>query len=184
MKTIVFANPNPKSFTYAIKDSYLEFLKSQNEKFEIIDLYSKDEYKIVDGYSLLTVREFQNKILLSDELVFIHPLYWISMPAIMKSFFEQVFTEGFAYDYIGDNRDFVPRLTNKTAHIILTGNGKRSEYEDFSGRTDFEIVWCDMLQAAGFSHVRVEYIGGMDRMEGKERNAILRSIEDRGVVYK
>ena len=182
MKTIIFANPNPKSFTYAIKDSISTFLTNNKEKFETLDLYSKDEYKIIGGYTNNSIMEIQFKISKSNELIFIHPLYWINMPAIMKNFFEQIFTEGFTYNYVGENRDFVPLLENIKAHVIITGNGRREEYEDFNGRTDFEIVWADMLQASGITPVIIEYIGGMDRMTDSERKNILESFSLHGKI--
>lgn len=47
-----------------------------------------------------TTREaLQAKIQAADEMVFIFPIWWVNMPAILKNFFDTVFTSGFAYRY-------------------------------------------------------------------------------------
>jgi putative NADPH-quinone reductase len=46
------------------------------------------------------VREaFQAKIRAADELVFVFPVWHVNVPAILKNFFDNVFTGGFAYQY-------------------------------------------------------------------------------------
>jgi NAD(P)H dehydrogenase (quinone) len=42
---------------------------------------------------------FQEKIKNSDELIFVFPIWWGNMPAIMKNFFDTNFEAGFAYKF-------------------------------------------------------------------------------------
>ena len=180
MKTIIIANSNPQSYTHALADAYKKYLESVGEKYALIDLYSDGDFKVIGGLTKEKVMELQKQITDSSELVFIHPLYWINMPAILKNFMEQVFTEGFAYEYRGPTRDFVGLLTGKSARVIITGNGFREEYQDFDGKTDFEIVWEDLLTVTGFNNIKIDYIGGMDRLSRDQTAEILDNIEKNG----
>ena len=46
-----------------------------------------------------TNKSIQKKISNADRLIFIYPVWWNTMPAILKGFFDRVFTAGFAYRY-------------------------------------------------------------------------------------
>ena len=104
MKTlIVTAHPSSTGFTHAIAG----VIKTEREKsgveVEILDLYKTDLKQ--DFLRFENIRELpsdpvkdaiQAKITEADELVFVHPVWWVSMPAIMKNFLDQNFTSRFA----------------------------------------------------------------------------------------
>lgn len=46
----------------------------------------------------LDVMKAQNDIRAADVLTVIYPLWWMSMPAMMKGFVDRVFARGFAYE--------------------------------------------------------------------------------------
>ncbi|GGU46525.1 hypothetical protein GCM10010259_41710 [Streptomyces daghestanicus] len=50
------------------------------------------------------VRAEQEKLLWADTLVFPFPLWWNTMPAILKDWVDRVFTSRFAYG-VGEHRD-------------------------------------------------------------------------------
>jgi putative NADPH-quinone reductase len=45
------------------------------------------------------IKSIQEKIKNSEELIFVFPVWWGSMPAVMKNFFDSVFITGFAFEY-------------------------------------------------------------------------------------
>lgn len=56
----------------------------------------------------------QQALLRHQNIVFQYPLYWYSMPAILKQYFDSVFTYGFAYGSSGDKlkgKNFIPSIT-------------------------------------------------------------------------
>lgn len=56
----------------------------------------------------------QQALLQHQMVVFQYPLYWYNMPAILKQYFDSVFTYGFAYGEKGDKlkgKNFVPGIT-------------------------------------------------------------------------
>jgi NAD(P)H dehydrogenase (quinone) len=125
---IITAHPSSKGFTHAIA----EVIKEQREKIgnevEILDLYKTNLKQ--DFLNFENVREIptdpvqtdiQNKITNASELVFIHPLWWVAPPAILKNFLDQNLTSRFAYRYIDGKR--VGLLKGKTASVYITCDG-------------------------------------------------------------
>ena len=56
----------------------------------------------------------QQALLRHQTIVFQYPMYWYNIPAILKHYFDSVFTYGFAYGSTGDKlkgRNFVPSIT-------------------------------------------------------------------------
>ena len=108
MKTIVFAHPWNGSFNKAILDKVVEKLDETKEKYTIIDL-NKDGFnpviteKDLELYSQgksadPLVLKYQEILKNTDELILIFPIWWMSLPAILKGFFDKVMTKGFAYE--------------------------------------------------------------------------------------
>ena len=57
-----------------------------------------------------------------DTIVFQHPFYWYSSPAILKEWMDHVLTRGFAYGTGGD------ALANKTLVSVITTGGPKESY--------------------------------------------------------
>ena len=108
MKTIVFAHPWNGSFNKAILDKVVEKLDETKEKYTIIDL-NKDGFNPVmtekelglysQGKSIdPLVLKYQEILKNTDELILIFPIWWMSLPAILKGFLDKVMLRGFAYE--------------------------------------------------------------------------------------
>lgn len=71
------------------------------------------------------VLEQQRRVSAADALVFIAPVWFVGFPAILKGWFERVFTLGFAFGlsdagWHGDVSGRIPLLTHRKALIINT----------------------------------------------------------------
>jgi NAD(P)H dehydrogenase (quinone) len=125
---VIFAHPNPESFNAAILGVVREELAKHGD-VKIKDLYamnwnpvlSNSDFQSFKGGKMPEdiVRE-QDAITWADLLVFIGPVWWYSVPAIMKGYIDRVFCEGFAYEY-GEQG---PRglLNGKRALLITTSD--------------------------------------------------------------
>ena len=134
MKTIVFAHPWNGSFNKAILDKVVEKLDETKQKYTIIDL-NKDKFNPVmteeelslysQGKSIDPLVEKYQKILKNtDELILVFPIWWMSMPAILKGFFDKVMVKGFAYE--SAKNGIKGLLTNiKTAKMITTAEAPK-----------------------------------------------------------
>ena len=134
MKTIIFAHPWHGSFNKAILDSVTEKYDEIKKKYMVIDL-NKDGFNPVmteeelalysQGKSIdPLVEKYQEILKRTDELILIFPIWWMSMPAILKGFFDKTMVKGFAYE---DSKTGITGLLNniKTAKIITTAEAPK-----------------------------------------------------------
>jgi NAD(P)H dehydrogenase (quinone) len=126
---IITAHPSSQGFTHAIAQRYKETKEKNGHTVEVLNLYTTDlkmgylQYEEKsDMKNPDPVREaIQGKITAADELVFVFPIWHVNVPAVLKNFFDTIFTGGFAYQYTKDTFIF-PRklLIGKTARIFCT----------------------------------------------------------------
>ncbi|MCG6503677.1 NAD(P)H-dependent oxidoreductase [Kingella sp. SNUBH-2017] len=77
------------------------------------DIEVRDLASLYPDYRIDAAAE-QQALLRHQTVVFQYPFYWYNMPAILKQYFDSVFTYGFAYGRDGDKlkgRNFVPSFT-------------------------------------------------------------------------
>jgi glutathione-regulated potassium-efflux system ancillary protein KefG len=89
----------------------------EHENLRVIDLY--------DRYPSFGVNGPAEKELIdwADALFFQHPLYWYSVPALLKQWFEIVLTPGYAY-----GRNGTALAGKRWQHIVSTG-GNMNAYQ-------------------------------------------------------
>jgi NAD(P)H dehydrogenase (quinone) len=123
---IITAHPSSTSFTAALCTEFSSQSRLQGHAVEILDLYQTDLQQ--PFLSFQSAKEFpqnaarsaiQAKITWADQLVFIHPIWWGSMPAILKNWIDQNLTSKFAYKYSKGGKA-IGLLKPKTARLFIT----------------------------------------------------------------
>lgn len=119
---IVHAHPEPQSFCTAMKDTAVETLQSLGHEVQVSDLYAMNWNPIASAtdfsirsepnylvYALEQREAYKNgttasdiqaeidKLKWCDVLIFNFPMYWFSVPAILKGWIDRVFVSGFCY---------------------------------------------------------------------------------------
>ncbi len=135
MKTvIVFNHPYEGSYCNAILDSVTKGLQQSNREYDIIHLDKDGFNPVMTAQDLKGFRdkqpvdpkvvEYKERLEQADRVVFIFPIWWELMPALMKGFIDKVIFPGVAYDYVnGSNTRMKPLLTNiKSVTVITTMN--------------------------------------------------------------
>ncbi|GAE29925.1 NAD(P)H oxidoreductase [Halalkalibacter hemicellulosilyticus] len=104
----VVTHPRSDSLTFEVAHSFIKGLKDAGHETEIFDLYrsgfdpvlrEKDEpdWKATEQSYSPDVEAEMKKLNEYDALAFIFPLWWWSMPAMMKGYIDRVWNYGFAY---------------------------------------------------------------------------------------
>ncbi|SQI92446.1 NAD(P)H-dependent oxidoreductase [Aggregatibacter aphrophilus] len=106
--TIIYAHPYEQSFNHAILQRVRELLESKGEAYKLIDLYAdgfnpaytKEELALFNQGKALDplVLHYQEILKKTDRLIFIFPIWWADMPAIVKGFEDKVFLKTLAYN--------------------------------------------------------------------------------------
>ncbi len=134
---VIYAHPNPKSFNHAIKLEVEAALKKQGKEFMTRDLYELNFQPVLQGSDFAAfsakkptadIAREQEFIRNADTLVFIHPVWWFGMPAILKGYIDRVFSAGFAYSYTSKGPEGL--LKGKRVIIINTTGGDEKTYNE------------------------------------------------------
>lgn len=170
---IVHAHPEPKSLTSALKDHAVEVLAMLGHQVRVSDLY-RSGWSAVAGpadflspiqperlvYAAESANAFaggtqnsdiqaeQEKLLWADAVLLSFPLWWFSMPAILKGWVERVFALGFAYGVgVHEGERWGDRygegtLSGRRAMLTVTIGGRESHYDPrgVNGAID-DILW-------------------------------------------
>ncbi len=130
---IVFAHPNHNGLCYAALEKARQGFEDAGHEVRVTDLYQEDDFdpllRYDDPHELINMqteestRPYRDNIAWADKLVFIYPIWWSSMPAVLKGYIDRVYASGFAYNFKG----IWPQghLGSKTAWIINTHDTPR-----------------------------------------------------------
>jgi NAD(P)H dehydrogenase (quinone) len=125
---IVLAHPNEDSLNHYIASLYKEEM-CKNHNVELLDLY-KSEYQQgfyeLEKHNTKEKTYFQDKISNADEIVFIFPYWWGSIPAILKNWIDWNFSTDFAYKYV--NSRVVGLLKDKKVTVFTTTGAPKFYY--------------------------------------------------------
>lgn len=119
---IVHAHPEPQSFTTAMKDLAVQELGNAGHQVQVSDLYAMNFNPVASGndfgqrknpdylvYALEQRINYENqtiapdiaaeidKLVAADLVIFSFPLYWFSVPAILKGWIDRVLVSGLTY---------------------------------------------------------------------------------------
>jgi NAD(P)H dehydrogenase (quinone) len=175
---IVYAHPDPKSFNHAILETISEELKKKKKEFKIRDLYKigfnpvlsvKDLSAIQDGAIPKDIKKEQNYISKADTLIFISPIWWSAMPAILKGYIDRVFSLKFAYDITADG-EVKGLLKGKKVFMVSTTGASKEDYEKMGAfkmmnmSMDMAIFQFSGMKVMGHKYFSsVPYISQLDR---------------------
>ena len=156
---LVHAHPEARSLNGSLKNFMLERLTQAGHEVQVSDLYAMqwkapldvaDFAHIEPGAHfdpvLDSLRAFEDgtqpediageqaKLLWADAVIFQFPLWWYSMPAILKGWVERVYAYGFAYG-VGEHSDThwgdrfgEGTLAGKRAMLVVTTGGWAPHY--------------------------------------------------------
>ena len=135
---VVYAHPRPESFNHAVLERILALLEEKGHECAVRDLYAMGFEPRLDaagleGYMAGTVApdvaEEQKLVAAADRLVFVHPTWWFSMPAILKGWIDRVLVHSFAFEYGPEGPQGL--LAGKETIVVTTTGGGKDAYRDF-----------------------------------------------------
>lgn len=214
MKTlIVYAHPEPKSLNSALKNLAVSTLEAAGHQVRVSDLYEMDWKAVVDAadygpnassplnVALDSGRAFdtgtltpdvvaeQEKLLWADTIILQFPLWWYSMPAILKGWVDRVFTYHFAYG-VGEHSDTMygerfgeGTLAGRRALLSVTTGGPESHYSarGINGPIDDLLfpIQHGILYYPGIEVLPPFVLHSSDRMKDEDFTNVARAWEER-----
>ncbi|MFC9970801.1 NAD(P)H-dependent oxidoreductase [Spirillospora sp. NPDC127200] len=201
---IVHAHPEPRSFSTAQMATAAQALRDAGYRVDVLDLYSeawapalaREEFAPVEGHFKpqaeqwravkdgtldATVKAHLDRLLAADLLVLSFPLWWFSLPAILKGWVDRVFVMGAAFG--GDHGLFDDAaLAGRRAMLLFTTGGPSESFRPggaFGAMDDFLFhIHRGMLEFVGYRVLDPVVTYGPARMTDQERAAALDAVRE------
>lgn len=122
---LVATNPDPQSLTHhvlgrteaALHPASVEVADLSKERFDPkFTLADRRAYHEGDNYPADIASE-HHRLERATDLVLIFPVYWWSMPALLKGWIDRVFINGWAFEY-SPTSGLRPKLQTLTTHLL------------------------------------------------------------------
>ncbi len=199
---IVYAHPEPRSFNGAMKDRAVATLESMGWVVEVSDLHAMSfdplprrtdfadpenadffKYQAEQAHAATLengfapdIRAELDKLLRAELLILQFPLWWFSVPAILKGWVDRVFAMGVIY---GGDVGFYSRgrLRGRRAMLAFTTGGPPEMYgtTGLNGRVDV-VLWPlqnGVLNFVGYDVLPHFHAPGPARADDATRAAML-----------
>lgn len=136
---LVVAHPDPKSLSHSIAARIAEgvALSGTGNSVEIADLAAEafdPRFSLADiavhrreAPPPAEIRAEQARIDRADALVLVYPVYWWSMPGLLKGWIDRVFANGWAYES-GPDGKVVKKLRDLQVHLVGIGGADARTY--------------------------------------------------------
>jgi len=179
---IIVAHPKQESLSFAMLETYKQVSLQQSHTVDVIDLYRCEHqqpfFNFDDDYAkkpTVAMKYFQDKITWADELVFIFPYWWGSMPAILKNFIDWNLSKGFAFEYVNSRPKGL--LEGKRIKLFTTTGAPWIFYKITGAHRRLKHMWkAQIIEFCGMRLVSFNIFGGIDTA-GKNGARVLEKIE-------
>ena len=183
---VIVAHPRLDSLTMCLARAYVGELATHGHQHTLHDLYRMQFDPVLTQTEITQqanrsgppeVLQAQQDIEAADALTVFYPLWWLSMPAILKGYIDRVFARGFAYEsHQGQVRGLLSGrqcvlVTLSGAPLpILAGTGRWDAVKMLQDAHVFQAVGFDLLEHLHFDHIEP----GLPAAAVQERQARVR----------
>ena len=171
---VVLGHPDSVGFNQEIFKTYVESLdRNQSEvktlelgkmKFDPVLRYGYRKFMKPDA----EIEKSQELLKWADKIVFIYPIWFSSMPSLLKGWIDRVMTPGFAYNMKSFFRHD-GHLAGRPAELIMTSDGPGFYYK-FIAPTPTKLMKNHILKLCGIKVKKVR-IFGLTGSSSDERRA-------------
>lgn len=183
---IINGHPKEKSFNDAIVKSYEKGALSSSASVEVLTLRDLNfNLSLENAYEGEMDLEEDLKVAIQkikwcNHMVWVHPVWWSSYPALMKGFIDRTFLPDVAYKYEGKSIFPKKLLKGKTARIICTADSPSWYNTLFLGAPATKQLKKNTLEFCGVKPVKTNFIGPIRNSTPAFREKWLQKITNLG----
>lgn len=191
---IVFAHPNIDSFNGRLRSAAINLFKEKKIEVTTCDLYqigfkaaadqadftqlnnpdffdlqAEQSYAAKNGTFANDIQREQKLLLNADLIIFQFPLWWYSMPALLKGYIDRIFSMGWAY---GGNQ----ALAGKKILVSMTTGAPGITWTDENRGTIkdiFKHLFVGTFGLCGISLLGPFIVYGAKRLNEVEKNEVI-----------
>jgi NAD(P)H dehydrogenase (quinone) len=125
---VIHAHPVEQSYNRALFQTAVEALTSKGHEVDALNLYDEDfravmsreerlNYHDVPGNLTALTKPYVDRLMTTQALVFVHPVWNYGYPAILKGYFDRIFLPGVSFVLEGGDGDDKGKLKPNMKHI-------------------------------------------------------------------
>lgn len=188
MKKILIINghPDAESYNFALSNAYKKGALAKGADVKEINIRElKFNPNLEFGYRKRTelepdLIEAQEKITWAEHIVWVYPVWWGSVPAIMKGFIDRTLLPGFAFKKREGSVWWDKLLTGKTSRIICTLDQPAWYYSMIYGEPSHKAMKHLTMKFVGVNKVKITTIGPVRLSKPEFRAKWLNKVEGLG----
>lgn len=183
---LIQGHPDTQSFNCALQAAYKKGALAAGAEVEEISVGQLEfNLNLQYGYRQRTELEpclldAQKKIEWAEHIVLFYPVWWGSVPAVLKGFFDRVLLPGFAFKKRPGSLFWDRLLKGRSARIVSTLDQPAWFYSLINGAPSDKAVKIQTLNFCGISPVRITNIGPVRLSTEQFREKWLKKVETLG----
>lgn len=182
---VINGHPAKDSFCDTIAKTYAKAAAGSGKDVVVMNLYDLNfnlnftgsynrEMHTSDENDILMTRE---KIKWAQHIVVVHPVWWGSVPALLKGFLDRILIPGFAFKYKKNSPFWDKLLSGRTATIIYTADTPIWYYNLIYQAPSVNMMRKRVLGFCGIKTTEVLGFGSMRFTKPEQRKKWLEKIE-------
>jgi putative NADPH-quinone reductase len=183
---VVLGHPNNDSFCGELAARYADGARKAGAEVQTLRLADLEfDPTLHLGYK--TIQELEPDLLRAQELItwaehlaVVYPIWWGTMPALLKGFLDRALLPGFAFKYREDSPLWDKLLKGRSARVIVTSDAPVWYNFLMNGNPAQKAMKKTILEFCGFKPVRIKSIGSVKTLTRDEIAGWLETAENLG----
>lgn len=191
---IVYCHPYPQSFNHAILTHLEKNLTNHGLHYQLIDLYGDHFQPFYDAEELRLfhqgqthdplVKRYLDQLKTADGIIFVTPIWWNSIPGMLKGFIDKVMKEGDGLTHTVTRTGISGCLTNlKHAYVFTTSTSPTFWFRIASGNGIQKIFINKTLEQLGIRKAKWYNFGNISHATKKQRTHYLMTRQERSLHF-
>jgi NAD(P)H dehydrogenase (quinone) len=178
---IIYAHPDKESFVKKILEELITEAQNLGHQVVLRDLLEINFNPVLGYDDLKRIRnkDIAPEIIVEQEFIakadiisVVYPIWYMSMPAIIKGYFDRTLTKGFAFDFEGQLVN--GKLENKKVYLFSTAGLHKDFYDTMYLIENFNhIVDYGIFEFCGMEVISHEYFWSIPFLKNSEKKEIL-----------
>jgi len=184
---VILGHSISESFCSALAESYIKGAKAAGNEVQFISLGELAYDPILHSDGTLNVQRLepdlltaQEAILWAQHLVFVYPIWWGAMPALLKGFIDRVFLPGFAFKYREGSSQWDRLLGGRSAHLLVTMDSPPWYFRWINHMPGHNQMKRTILEFSGIKPVKISSFGPIISATKQKREQWLAQVNVHG----
>ncbi len=172
---VILGHPDSNSYCASLAESYvktaqekghnLKLFKLGDARFDPILHHGHNQRQELEP-DLVEIRE---AIQWASHIVFVYPIWWGSIPALLKGFIDRTFLPGFAFRYRENSIWWDRLLAGRSAHLIVTMDTPPWYYRLIYKMPGHNQMKITILEWCGIKPVKISSFGPLKDSTDQQR---------------